>query len=73
MQKKIDKELRGIAFSKDTENKQKTCFVNNDECNSKMNAHSIQRKGQLSKLMGVVDGKEQVLQFVENPKTLLKN
>jgi len=60
------------AFSKDHENKQKSCFINNDECNGKMNAHSIQRKGQLSKLMGVVDGKEQVLQFIENPKTLIK-
>ena len=67
----ILKDLGIKAFSKDNENKQKSCFINN-ECDKIIKAHSIQENGELSKLMGIVDGKEQVIQFIENTKTSIK-
>lgn len=66
------KDLGTTAFSKDYENKQKSCFIN-DDCNKIIKAHSIQENGELSKLIGIVDGKQQVLQFIENPETNSKD
>lgn len=67
------KDLGTASFSKDYENKQKSCFINNDECDNIIKAHSIQENGELSKLMGTVNGKKQVLQFIENPETSSKD
>ena len=65
--------LAKTAFSKDYEKKQKSCFINDGECNNIIKAHSIQENGELSKLTGIVDGKLQVLQFIENPETKCKD
>jgi hypothetical protein len=66
------KDLGITAFSKDKENKEKSCFINNG-CDKIIKAHSIQENGELSKLNGIVNGKQQVLQFIENPQTFSKD
>lgn len=73
LEKQKLKDLGVTAFSKDINNKQKSCFINNDECNTIIKAHSVQENGELSKLMGIVDGKQQVLQFIDNPETPYKD
>lgn len=71
LEKSKIKDLGTTAILKDLENKGKMCFIN-DKCNKIIEAHSIQKNGELSKIKGIVDGKQQVLQFVENQKTKSK-
>lgn len=63
------KELGNIAFKKDLKDKQKSCFINNTECDNIIKAHSIQENGELSKIASEIKGKKQVLHFTQNIQT----
>ncbi|MFM1998722.1 MAG: hypothetical protein RL204_669 [Bacteroidota bacterium] len=54
------------AFLKDIENKKKSCFIGNSECNQIISAHSIQENGELSKISDLINGKSQVYHFIED-------
>lgn len=56
------------AFEKHNEKKHESCFIN-DSCDKTIKAHSIQENGELSKLQGFINGKQQVLHFKENIKS----
>lgn len=64
-----DKKLKTLAqgaLLKDIENKQKSCFISNSECNQIISAHSIQENGELSKISDSINGKSQVYHFNED-------
>jgi hypothetical protein len=59
--------LGGISFSKDIEDKQQWCFINNRNCKGKIiAAHSIQKNNELLSISSEIESKQQVLKFKRN-------